>query len=129
MATNLFDNAISLLDSEIVDLQNGDPKTTVYTVPPKKIAIVVMVIIRNPTASLAGGIDFDFGAGANADDFKQTVNLAALIGTNDYYVLTNNNTLITQVYVAGETFGVKPATGATLDAQATMDVFGYEYDA
>jgi len=129
MATNLFDNAISLLDSGTVDLQNGDPKSTVYTVPPKKKAVITMIIIREPTVSLAGGTDFDFGAGANADDFKQTVNLATLIGTNDYYVLTNDNTLITQVYVAGETFGVKPATGATLDAQAIMDVFGYEYDA
>ena len=126
---NLREHSIGLLGSATVDLQNGDPKTTAYTVPPKKIAVVIMVIIRQPTASLAGGIDFDFGAGANADDWKQTVNLATLIGTNDYYVLTNDNTLITQVYVAGETFGVKPATGATLDAQATMAVFGYEFNA
>jgi len=129
LTTNLFDNAISLLGSGIVDLQNTDPKTTVYTVPPKKIAVVVMVIIRNPTDSLAAGDDFDIGAGVNADDWKQLVNLETLIGTNDYMVITNDNVLITQVYVAGETFGIKPATGATADAQATMDVFGYEFDA
>ena len=126
---NLKDFAISLLASATVDLQNGDPKTTVYTVPAGKIAIVTEVVIREPTASLDGATDVDVGAGANADDWKQTVNLTLVIGVNDYYVIRNDNTMITQVYVAGETFGIIPATGATLDAQATMDVFGYEYDA
>ena len=121
----LKENSLALLASATVDLQDTDPKTTVYTIPAGMKAIVTLVVIREPTASLNGGTDFDVGAGVNADDWKQTVNLTLVIGVDDYYVITNDNTMITQVYVAGETFGIKPATGATLDAQATMDVFGY----
>jgi len=130
---NLKDNAITLLASATVDLQNGDGKTTVYTVPAGKAAIVTHVVIRNPTASLdSGGTgDFDFGDGANADTWLNAVDLDTLTAATDYIVLpvvgVHTMTKFT-VFDAGDEFGVKPVTGATLDAQATMDVFGYEYD-
>ena len=123
----LQEEAITKLATGTVDLQNGDSKTTVYTVPPGKSAIVTHVVIRNPTASLAGGADFDIGDGANADTWKQTINLSGLTGTDDYMVIDNNNTAIGAVFDAGDEFGIVPATGATADAQATMDVFGYEF--
>lgn len=125
---NLKDNAITLLASATVDLQNGDGKTTAYTVPTGKKAIVTHVVIRNPTASLAGGTDFDLGDGANADTWKTTVNLSSLTATTDSIVIAPPSTKFT-VFDAGDAFGIKDATGATADAQATMDVFGYEFDA
>jgi hypothetical protein len=33
------------------------------------------------------------------------------------------------IYDAGDEFGIKPITGATADADATMDIFGFEFDA
>lgn len=126
---NLKEKAISLLASGTVDLQNGDGKTTVYTVPTGKKAVVTHVVMRGPTDSLAGGTDFDFGDGANADTWKQTVDLSGMTGTDDFFVISNDNAVVGAVFDAGDAFGVKPATGATADAQATMDVFGYEFDA
>ncbi|MCK4294088.1 MAG: hypothetical protein KAY65_12895 [Planctomycetes bacterium] len=85
--------------------------------------IVTHVIVRNPTASLAGGTDFDFGDGANADTWKNTVDLSAMTATTDYYVVEGNNAQYTE-FDAGDVFGVKPVTGATADAEATIDVYG-----
>ena len=117
-----------LLDSATVDLQNGDSKTTVYTVPTGKKAIVTMVVIANPTASLAGGTDFDIGDGANADTWKTTINLTTLTATTDCIVISPPTAKFT-VFDAADAFGIVPVTGATADAQATMYVFGFEFDA
>ena len=126
---NLKDSAITLLASGTVDLQHTDGKTTVYTVPIGKAAIVTHVVIRNPTASLdSGGTgDFDIGDGANADTWVQSTDLDTLTATTDSIVIATAAKYA--VLDAGDAFGIKPITGATLDAQATMDVFGYEYDA
>lgn len=125
----LKESAFALLDRvSAVGLQNGDGKTILYTVPPGKKAIVTHCVVRNPTASLAGGTDFDFGDGANADTWKNTVNLSTMTATTDYMVVEGNNAKYT-VFDAGDEFGVKPVTGATADAEGTVDVFGYEFDA
>lgn len=119
----LNEYAVAKLGTGTVDLQNGDGKTTVYTVPTGKTMIPVFVIIHSPSGSVAGGTDFDIGSGANADTWKQTNNLSALTATTDYKVIadTNHHTL----EVAGAEFGIKPITGATADVTGTMDVFGY----
>ena len=116
---------IALLKSATVDLQNGDSKTTVYTVPTGKTAVITHVVIRSPTASLAGGTDFDIGSGANADTWLQTNDLSAMTATTDYKVITSTTKYTLEAAAAA--FGIKPITGATADAQATMDVFGYEF--
>ena len=126
---NLKEKSICLLATGTVDLQAGDGKTTIYTVPPGKKAAVTHVVIKEPTASLAGGTDFDIGDGANADTWKATIDLSGMTGTDDYIVIDSNNAIIAAVFDAADAFGIKPATGATADAQAEMDVFGYEYDA
>ena len=118
--------AETLLASATVHLQNGDSKTTVYTVPASYKAIVTKVVIRNPTASLAGGNDFDIGDGAGADTWKTTIDLSTLTAATDCIVIQPPATKLT-VLDAGDAFGIIPATGATADADATMDVFGYEY--
>lgn len=117
---------LMLLATGTVNLQNGDGKTTVYTVPTGKAAVVALVAIRNPTASLADGTDFDIGDGANADTWKQTIDLSSLTATTDSILIQPPATKLT-VLDAGDAFGIKPATGATADADATMDVFGYEW--
>jgi hypothetical protein len=126
---NLTENALTLLASETVALQDGDSKTVVYVVPYGKKAIVTQVIIRNPSASLADGNDFDIGDGANADTWKTAVDLSGMTGTDDYMVISNDNAVVGAVFDAGDEFGIKPATGATADATATMEVIGYEFNA
>jgi len=126
---DLKEKALALLASVSgVGLQNGDGKTILYTVPPGKKAIITHCVARQPTASLAGGTDFDFGDGASADSWKNTVDLSSMTAATDYMVIEGNNAKYT-VFDASDEFGVKPVTGATADAEATIDVFGYEFDA
>jgi hypothetical protein len=109
-------------------MQNGDPKTTIYTVGPGLKAILFFAVVRNPTASLAGGTDFDFGDGANADTWVNAVDLSGMTATTDSYAVSGLSAKYT-ILDAGDAWGIKPVTGATLDADATIDLFGYEYTA
>ena len=129
--SELSEAAITLLGSVVVDLQNGDSKTTVYTVPTGKKAVITHVVIRNPSGSLAGGTDFDVGSGANADTWRQTINLSTLTATTDYIVIPSIAATPVKytVEAAAAAFGIKPITGATADVTGTMEVFGYEMDA
>jgi len=116
----------TLLGSAVVDMQNGDSKTTAYNVPAGLTAIITKVIIRSPSGSLASGStgDFDIGSGANADTWLQTINLDTLTAVTDYMVITSENQKYT-MEAAGAAFGIKPITGATANVTATMDVWGY----
>lgn len=123
----LSEGAITLLGSAAVDLQNGDSKTTVYTVPTGKTMVVTHVVIRSPSGTLAGGTDFDIGSGANADTWRQTINLSSMTATDDYMVIPSVSATPVKytLEAAGSAFGILPVTGATADVTATMEVFGY----
>lgn len=120
---DLKENAISLLSkSLLVDMATGT-KEDLYTVPVGKKCIVTHVIVHTSTGAL--GTDNDFGDGAAADTWVQTVNLSTVIATK-YWIIETNNALWT-VFDAGDVFGVLPITGAA--QTATIDVFGYLFDA
>lgn len=127
----LNENAIAMLGSATVLLQNGDAKSTAYTVPPGKTAIITHVVIHSPDASLADGTDFDIGSGANADTWRQSVSLTTMTATTDYMVIPSIAATPVKytLEVAGAEFGIKPITGATADAEGTMEVFGHLLDA
>ena len=122
------EDVVKRLASVTAAMQNGDGKTDLYTVPASKKFIPTHVVIRNPTASLVGGTDYDIGDGAGADTWKTTIDLSGMTATTDCMVITNDNAKFT-VYDAADVFGIIPVTGATADAEATVDVFGYLYDA
>jgi len=119
------EKVLSILATATVDLQNGDSKTTVYTVPTGKSAIITHVVIHSPDASLAGGSDFDIGSGGSATSWLQTNDLSSMTATTDYIVLTSTTKYT--VETAANAFGILPITGATADATATMTVMGYEF--
>lgn len=119
---------MSLLARAVLGMQTADGAQTAYTVPAGKNAIVLAVIPHNPTASLAGGTDFDIGAGANRDTFKTAVDLSAMTAITDGKVIFDDAVKKT-VLVAGDTFGIKPITGSTADADCTWDILGIEFDA
>jgi hypothetical protein len=119
---------VALLDSGVAGMQNGDPKTTIYTVPPGKKAILIFAVVRNPTASLAAGTDFDFGDGANADTWVNAVDLSSMTAATDSLPVSGLGAKYT-ILDAGDEWGIKPVTGATADADAIIDLFGYEYNA
>lgn len=123
----LSENAITLLGSVVVDLQNGDAKTVVFTVPLGKTMVVTHVVIRSPSGSLAGGTDFDIGSGVNADTWRQTIDLSSLTAVTDYIVIPSIAATPVKytLEAAAAAFGILPVTGATGDETATMDLFGY----
>lgn len=123
----LRENAITLLGSAVVDLQNADGKTIVFEVPNGKTMVVTHVVIHSPSGSLAGGTDFDIGSGANADTWRQTIDLSSLVNTDDYIVIPSIAAVPVKytLEVADAEFGILPVTGATGDETATMDLFGY----
>jgi hypothetical protein len=110
-----------------VGMQTGDGKTNLFTVPTDHKAIITAVAIRLPTASLAGGTDFDFGDGANADTWLTAVDLSGMTSTAHYMIIRADNQPIT-IFDAADVFGIKPITGSTADADATIDVMGYLYE-
>lgn len=107
-----------------VDMKTA-AKTILYTVPPGKTFYPLFVIIRDASASLAGGTEYDFGTGANADTWVQNVDLSAMttLGT-DFKMIDSGGTKYTECAAASE-FGIKVITGSTAACTATIDVIGF----
>jgi len=123
----LKEKGIALLSSTAsVDMQTAQ-KTTLYTVPSGKTAVICFVVVRSPSASLAGGTEYDFGTGDNANTWKQDVNLSSMTTlSTDVMVIDTNNTKYSNC-AGSSAFGIKVITGSTLAATCTIDVFGYLY--
>lgn len=127
---------IKLLASVSINCQTAT-KQTLYTVPTGKVFILDHIVIRQPSASLAGMTDADFGAGANADDWLQQISLDSYTATTDCGKLQQPEQAAgppivptkTKVYVAADVFGILINTGSTGAATVTMDLFGYLADA
>jgi len=116
---NLAENSVTKLSTTTaVDVKTAQANT-LYVVPTGKVAYITHVVIRDPSASMAGGTEYDFTT------WKQNVDLSSLttLGT-DYIVLDCNNTKYTE-QVAGTAFQITVVTGTTATCTATIDVFGF----
>lgn len=123
---DLKEKSISLLSSTSgVDMQTAAAKTDLFTVPSGKVGYITHVIIRDPSASMAGGTDYDLGSEALCTTWKQAVDLSTLttLGT-DYIVLDGENVKYSES-AAASVIGVYVNTGTTAACTATIDVFGY----
>lgn len=118
--------SIGLLVSVAAVDMSGTPgsKATLFTVPTGKKCLITHVVVR--VASGALGADYDFGDGLNCDTWLQAVDLQTVIAVTDYFVIESNN-IMYKLLDATDVFGVKPQTGT--GQTATIDVFGYLYDA
>ena len=107
-----------------VDMKTAQ-KNNLYTVPTGKTAYIFAVIVREPSASMAGGTDYDLGTGANADTWRQTVNLSSMTTSGtDYMVITGADVTKYTDCAAASVFGIKVITGTTAACTATIDVIG-----
>ncbi len=101
-------------------------KNDLYTVPAGKTAYIVFVVVREPSATLSGGTDYDLGTGAAADTWRQTVDLSSMTTADtDYMVIAGADVTKYTDSAAASVFGIKPITGSTGAATATIDVFGF----
>ena len=126
MAAPLIENAISRLSTTTgVDMKTVQ-KNDLYTVPTGKTAYVTHVVIREPSATLAGGTDYDLGTGAAADTWRQSINLSSMTtASTDYMVISGADVTKYTDNAAAAVFGIKPITGSTGAATAVIDIFGF----
>ena len=110
---------------DAVDMKTA-AKTTLYTVPVGKTAYIFAVCIREPSASMAGGTDYDMGTGANADTWRQTVDLSSMTTlATDYMFITGADVTKYTDCAASSVFGIKVITGTTAACTCSIDVFGF----
>ena len=121
----LKDNAISLLGSKSgVDMKTA-ASTTIYTTPAGKTTRVLFVVVRDPSATLAGGTSYSL------TNFVQTFSLATLTSTTGYVVIgpimqiTSTAPVQYTEIAASTNFQITVTTGSTGAATATIDVFGH----
>jgi hypothetical protein len=130
---NAKEKVLSLLGSAVAGMQAADTKTTVYTVPVGKIAIIDHFVVRSPSASLNATStgDFNFGSGAQCTSFREAVDLDAMTAVTDYMHIAGADVTKRTHEVAGNTLGVLPhaSNGAVADVTATVEVWGHEFDA
>lgn len=126
MATDAKEVTLALLSSTTVAMGTNNTKADLYTIPVGKTGIVKMVVIHSLSGAVALGSDFDFGAGTPAAGWKDTVNLSTVDATDDYYIVTADDTRIEAVFAAGDVFGIQTDVSSDGNAvNATVDVFGY----
>lgn len=115
----LKEKAITLLGSLAgVDMKTV-ASTTIFTTPSDKVTRIESVVVRDTSASLAGGTSYSF------TNFRQTVDLSSLTTlATDYIVLDGNNAKYTE-NAAATAFQITVTTGSTAACTATIDVFGY----
>jgi hypothetical protein len=110
--------AVTLVASVSVNMKTA-AATTLFTVPVGKTFIPVMVIVRNPTASMAGGSSYDF------TNWRESVDLSDLTTPVTSFMVLDGDNFYYTVCAAGSTFSITVTTGTTAACTATIDVFGY----
>jgi len=122
----LNENAITRLATVSgVDMKTAG-KTNLYVVPSGKTLYVTHVIVREPSASMSGGTDYDLGTGANCDTWRQSVDLSSMTTlATDYMVISGADVTKYTDCAAASVFGIKVITGTTAACTATIDVFGF----
>lgn len=134
---DLKEKAIALLGTTTsVDMATAAAKTTLYTVPAGKRCIPVMVVIYDPSATLAGCDDVDFGTGATCatqNFLNNETGIGDMTATTDYMVLTAESDEYTIIdgdaaAAADREFGIYIVNGADSAATATIAVFGFLFD-
>lgn len=115
----LRENAITKLATvTAVDMKTA-ASTTLFAVPSGKTLYVTHVVIRDSSASLAGGTSYSF------TNWRATVDLSSMTtASTDYMVLNSNNTKYTET-TGGTNWQITVTTGSTAACTATIDVFGY----
>lgn len=115
----LRENAITRISTTAsVDMKTA-ASTALFTVPVGKTFYVDHVVIRNNSASLAGGTSYGFTS------WRSGIDLSGMTVTTGFRVLNMvDNTTYTAI-AAGAIFYFIVTTGATAAGTATIDVYGY----
>lgn len=103
---------------------NTTGKTTLFTVPTGKTAVITSVVIRSPSAAVVGAT-CGLGRNANANDYFASTNFTGLSGATVYEVLMPTTAAGGVLGAAADTFGTKCSVAQGTALTVTIDVFGY----
>lgn len=112
-------------------------KQILYTCPEGKRFIPVFVVLRDPSGTLVGCNDADFGTGtacATENFINEETGIVEMTATTDYMILTTSSNEYTIIDgdaadAVDREFGIQIIAGATAAAATvTIDVFGYLFD-
>lgn len=130
--------AVCLLSSTSITIGTNSNATKIdlYTVPSGKNGIVEYIILREPSGTLVGADDLNFGIGAGTTGswIDAEAGVVDMTATDDYMVLERTNHISNEFSVIdgdnatanNRTFGIYVVAGATAAAATvTIDVFGY----
>lgn len=114
----LNESSITKLGSASVDMKTA-AATTIFTVPVGKVARITHVLVRDASASLAGGTSYTI------TNWRATFSLAALTTANTGYIVVYGADLAQYVETAaGVAVQITVTTGSTAAATATVEIFG-----
>ena len=114
-----MDTSITLISTTtLVDMKTAG-NTILYIVPTGKTLRITNIIVRDPTASLAGGTSYSI------TQWRQAFSLAALTLNFHYTNVYAADLAAFQRLAAATTVNFTVTTGSTLAATATIDLFGY----
>ncbi len=103
-----------------VDMKTA-ASTTLYTTPSGKVTRIYAAVIRDPSASLAGGTDYTITG------LRANFSLAAVTTANTGFAVVRAADLAMQIEVAASTaVQLTVTTGSTAACTATVDIWGYE---
>lgn len=129
------EKAIVLLSSSTGVDMTTSAKQALYTTPAGKRDIPIELVIRDPSASLAGCDDVDFGSGTNAGSWlNNETGIGDMTATTDFMVLRADSNEYTIIdgdagALVDRQFGIKVINGADSGSPtATIDIFGYRFD-
>lgn len=110
---------IALLGTNTIDMKTA-ATTTIFTTQSGKVTRISHAVVRDATASLAGGTSYTITG------LRAAFSLAALVTANTGFVVVRSADLAEQAEVAASTaVQLTVTTGSTAAANATIDVFGY----
>ena len=117
---SLKDKAITLLGSlSGVDMKTA-ASTTIFTTVANKVTRITHDVVRDTSASLAGGTSYSI------TQWRQAFSLAALVTAGTGYIDVYGADLAQYTELAPSTaVQLTVTTGATAAGTATIDIFGY----
>jgi hypothetical protein len=111
--------ATLLSSTTAVDMKTA-ASVTLFTVPTGKVCRITSIVVRDTTASLAGGTSYSI------TNWRQAFSLAGLTTANTGYINVYGADLAQYTEIAaGTAVQITITTGATAAGTATIDLFGY----
>lgn len=118
---SLKDKGIALLGSASgIDMKTA-ATTTIYTTPAGKVTRITAAVIRDYSASLAGGTSYTITG------LRAAFSLNAATTANTGYQVVRCADLVESTEIAAATaVQITVTTGSTAACTATIDIFGYQ---